>query len=76
MILYGFMILSIFHAPSNKEEDSRNSMGGLVRSAFQKVQIIHELEFLYASFVLSLCYCLCGFHKDCILTKKSPKKLC
>ena len=75
-ILYGFMILGLFHTPSKKEEDSRNRMGGLVRSTFQKVQIIHELEFLYASFMLSLCYCLCGFYKDYALTKKSPNKFC
>ena len=75
-ILYGFMIPGLFHAPSKKEEDSRNRMGGLVRSTFKKVQRIHELEFLYASFMLSLCYRLCSFYTDYASTKKSPKKLC
>ena len=75
-ILYWFMILCLIHAPSKKEEESRNRIGGLVRSTFQKVHRIHELEFSYASFMLSLCYRLCAFYKDYALTKKSPKKLC
>ena len=75
-ILYGFMILGIIHAPLKKEDDLRNIMGGLVRSTFQKVQIIHEIEFLYASCMLSLRYRLCVFYTDYDLTKKSPKKLC
>ena len=53
-ILYGFMILGLFCAPSKKEVDSRNRMGGLVQSTFKEVQIIHELEFSNASFMLSL----------------------
>ena len=69
-ILYGFMILSLFRAPSKKEEDLRNRMGGSVRSKFQKVQRIHELECLYASFMLSLRYHLCGFYKGYASTKK------
>ena len=56
-ILYGFMILGLFHAPSKKEVDSRNRMGGLVRSTFHKVERIHELEyfvcFFYAIITLS-----------------------
>ena len=44
-ILYGFMILGLLCASSKKEEDLRNSMGGLVRSTFQKVERIHELEY-------------------------------
>ena len=51
-ILYGFMILGLFHAPSKKEEYSRNRMGGSVSSTFQKAQRIHELEFFDASFML------------------------
>ena len=39
------MILGLFHAPSKKEEDPRNRMGGSVQSTFQKVERIHELEF-------------------------------
>ena len=75
-ILYGLMIIGIFHATSKKEDDYRNRMRGSVWSIFQKVQIIHELEFSYAYFILSLCYCLCGFYTDYASTKKSPKKLC
>ena len=64
------MILSLFHVPSKKEEDMRNRIGGWFWSTFQKVQIINELELLYASFMLSLCYCLCGFYTDYASTKR------
>ena len=70
------MILGLFHAPSKKEVDSRNRMGGLVRSTSQIVEIIHELEFLYASFMLSLHYRSCVFYNDYAMKKMSPKKLC
>ena len=61
------MILGLFHAPSKKEEDPRNRMVGSVQSTSQKVERIHELICLYASFMLSLHlfhYQLCGFNKD------------
>ena len=45
-------------------------MGGSVRSTFQKYQIIDELEFLHASFMLSLHYRLCGFNEDYASAKK------
>ena len=64
------MILSLFHAPSKKENDSINRMRGTVQSTFRKVQRIHELEFFYASFMLSLHYCLCGFYTDYDSAKK------
>ena len=54
------MILGLFHAPSEKEEDLINRMGGSVRSTFQKVERIHELEFLNTSFMLSFHCQLCG----------------
>ena len=60
-ILYGSMILGIFHVPSKKEKDSRNRIGVSVRSTFQMVEVNHELKFLYASFILSLRYRICGF---------------
>ena len=75
-ILCGFNIISIFHTPLKKREDSWNRMGGLVRSTFDKVHKVHELVFLYASVMLSLRYCLCGFYTDSDSTKKSPKNLC
>ena len=60
-ILYGFMILGLFCAPSKKEVDSRNRMGVSVWSTFQKVERIHEIEyfifFFYAYFQRS-CYFL------------------
>ena len=59
-----------------KDDDLRNKMGGLVWSTFQKVQIIHELEFLYASFMISISYCLCGVYTAYASTKKYPNKLC
>ena len=56
---------------SSKNEDNlSNRMGGLVRSEFQKVQRIHELEFLNDIFMLSLHYRLCGFYKDYAFEKK------
>ena len=39
-----------------KDDDSVSRIGGLVWLTIQKVQRIHELEFLYADFLLSLCY--------------------
>ena len=63
---------------------------GLVWSKFQKVQIIKELAFLYASFMLYLCCCLGFLYTDYAFTNKwcymdfiilsifytSPNKLC
>ena len=74
-ILYGFMILGLFRAPSKKGEDSRNRMGGLVRSTFQKVQRMNELEFSYASFMLSLHYRLYVFSKDYASSKNGYSKI-
>ena len=60
-----------------KDDDSRNRWArGSVRSIFQKVQIIHELGFSYASFLLSLRYCLCVVYTLYASTKKCSKKLC
>ena len=59
-----------------KDDDPRNRTGGLVQEIFQKVQIFHELEFSYASFMLLLRYCLCVLYTDYYSTKKSPKELC
>ena len=65
--------VTLFHAhqyifnSSKKGGNLSNRMGGLVRSTFQEVQRIHELEFSNASFMLSLHFfnCrLCGFYKD------------
>ena len=64
------MILGLFHSPSKKEEDLRNRIGGSGWLTFQKAQRVHELEFLYASFMLSLRYHLRGFYKDYDSTKK------
>ena len=58
-----------------KDDDSVNRIGGLVRLTIQKVQRIHKLEFLYADFLLSLCYRFWGFYMNYTSTKKSPKKL-
>ena len=73
-ILYGFMILGLFHAPSKKEVDSRNRMGGLVRSTFQKVERIHELEFFvcffYAIITLSFMRFLQGLCYDKDVSKE------
>ena len=69
-ILYGFMIPGLFHASSKKGLDSRNRMGGSVRSTFQKVQRGHQLECSYASFMLSLRYYLCLFYTNYDSTKK------
>ena len=35
-----------------------------------------SFNFSYASFMLSLRYCACGFYKDYAMTKMSPKKFC
>ena len=75
-VLRCFVLISLFFTSSNKEDSLINSMGGSVRSSFQKVQRIDELKFLYASFMLSLRYRSCGFYKGYDLTKKSLKKLC
>ena len=75
-VLRCFILISLFFTSSKKEDNLSNRMGGLVQSSFQKVQIIDELKFLYASFMLSLRYRLCGFYKGCASTKKSLKKLC
>ena len=69
-MLRSFMILSLFYTIPKKDDDSRNRMGGSVRSTFQKVQIIHELEFSYASFLLSLRYPLYKLYTDYASTKK------
>ena len=58
------MLISLFFTSSKKEDNLNNRMGGSVRSTFQKVQRIDELEFSYASFMLSLHYRLCGFYKE------------
>ena len=39
---------------SRKDDDLCDWMGGSVRSKTQKVQIVHQLEHLYASFMLLL----------------------
>ena len=39
-----------------KYDDSRDWIGGSVRSTIQKVQGVHQLEWLYDSFMLSLRY--------------------
>ena len=70
------ILIGLFFTPSKKEDDSINRMVDSVRSTFQKVQRINELEFLYASFMLSLHYRLCVFYKGYASTKKSLKKLC
>ena len=75
-VLLCFMLISIFFTSSQKGDNSSNSMGGSVRSTFQEVQRIHELQFLYASFMLSLSYRLCSFYKDYAMTKMSSKNLC
>ena len=53
-----------------KDDNSRNWMGGSVHSKTQKVQRVHRLECLYASFMLSLRYYLCLFYKKYASTKK------
>ena len=50
-------------------------MVGLVRSTFQKVQRIHELEFLYASSMISLRYRLCVLYTD-YASKKITQRSC
>ena len=69
-MLRGFMLLSLFYNPSKKDDNSRNRMGSSVCSTFQKVQRIHELEFSYASFMISLRYRLCWLCTDYASTKK------
>ena len=53
-----------------KDDDSRDRMGGLVWSTIQKVQRVHQLECSYASFMLSLRYYLCLFYTNYDSTKK------
>ena len=69
-VLSCFMLISIFLTSSQKEDNSSNRMGGWVRSTFQAIQRIHEIEFSNASFMLSLHYRLCGFYKDYASIKK------
>ena len=75
-ILYGFMILGLFHSSSKKEVDSRNRMGVSVLSTFQKVERIHELEFFVCLFYAIITLSFMRFYKDYAMTKMSPKKLC
>ena len=53
-----------------KDDNLREWMGGLVWSTIQKVQIVHQLECSYASFMLSLRYYLCLFYTNYASTKK------
>ena len=53
-VLRCFMLISLLFTSSKKGDNWSNRMGGSVRSTFQGVQIIHDLEFLNASFMLSL----------------------
>ena len=53
-----------------KDENSRNRKGGSARSIFQKIQRIHELAFLYASFMLLLRHFLCLLYTNSASTKK------
>ena len=75
-VLRCFVLISLFFTSSKKEDNLSNRMGGSVWSSFQKVQRIDELNFLYASFMISLRYRLCGFYEGYDSTKKSLKKLC
>ena len=53
-VLLCFMLISLFFTSSKKGDNLSNRMGGSVRSTFQEVQRIHELEFSNTSFMLSL----------------------
>ena len=53
-----------------KDDDSLDWMGGSVWSTIQKVQRVHQLECLYASFMISLRYYLCLFYTNYASTKK------
>ena len=54
-----------------KDDYLRNRWtGGSVRSIFQKVQRIHDIDFLYASFMLLLHYWLCLLYTDYDSIKK------
>ena len=66
---------SIFTS-SKKKDILINRMGGSVQSSFQEVQRIHELQFLYAFFMLSLLYRLYNFYKDYAPKKMFIKNLC
>ena len=74
-ILYGFMILGIFHATSKKEEDSRNRVGVSVRSTFQKVERIHELEFFVCFFYAIITLLFMWFLKGLCFDKEVPKEV-
>ena len=64
------------HKKPYKNDISCNTMGDSVHSTFQKVQRVHELEFSYASSILSLRYHLYVLYTDYYSTKKCPKNLC
>ena len=53
-----------------KDDDTREWMGGLFWSKTQKVQRVHQFECSYASFMLSLRYYLCLFYTNYASTKK------
>ena len=53
-----------------KDNDSRDWIGGSDLSKIQKVQRVHQLECLYASIILSLRYSLCLFYTNYASTKK------
>ena len=53
-VLRCFMLISLFFTSSKKGDNSSNRMGGPVRSKFQEVLRINELEVTNASFMISL----------------------
>ena len=53
-----------------KDDDLYDWIGGLGWSKNQKVQRVHQIECLYASFMLSLRYYLCLFCTNYASTKK------
>ena len=69
-VLRCFVLISLIFTSSKKQDNLNDRVGGSVRSTFQEVQIIHELEFSNASFMLSLHNQLCGFYKDYASAKK------
>ena len=75
-VLPCFIPISLFYTYSKKGDNSSNRIGVSVRWTFQVVQRIDALKFLYASFMLSLLYRLCGFYKGYASTKKYLKNLC
>ena len=54
-----------------KDDYLRNWMGGLVRWTIQKLQRVHQLECLYASFMILLRYYLCLFYTIMLLKRSS-----